>query len=118
MVGGDHVVTGMVTTMDITMGITGAIVLAIEQDIMQVVVLPTTGHHPIRIGPGPPIMYITIGPRGLEKPGIINMMPGQATEYQQLIVEGPLHSRPTRPIMFIQTGTAMYTARKETIGTG
>ena len=118
VVGGDPPVTGMAITMGIGMGITVAIVLAIVQDIMQVVVTLTQERHPTQTGPCPPIMYIKIVRRGLQEPGTIVMIQRQATRYQQLIAEGPLHSRPTRPTMFIQTGTEMFTARKATTGTG
>ena len=116
--GGDPVVTGMVTTMVIAMAITTVIVPVIGQDIMQVNVPHTTGLHPIRIGPGPPIMFITTVPRELEELGTINMMPGLATEFQQLTEGGPLHSRPIHPTMSIPTGTAMCIVRTGTTGTG
>ena len=118
VVGGDPAVTGMAITMGIGMGITVAIVLAIVQDIMQVVVTLILERHPTQIGPCPPIMYIKIVPRGLQEPGTIDMILRQAARSQQLIAEGPMHSLPTLPTMFIQTGTEMYTARKATTGTG
>ena len=116
--GGDPAVTGMAITMGIAMGITVAIVLDIVLDIMQGIVTQIQEQHHTHTGTCPPIMYIKIVLRGLQEPGTIDMMQRQVTRLQQLIVEGPIHSRPTRPTMFIQTGTEMYTARKATTGTG
>jgi len=107
--GGDLPVTDMATIMAITMAIQGDIV----PGIMQAGALLMADLPLIPTSPGPPIMYITIVPRGSGGPGTIPMMPGQETGSQAPIAPGLQHNQPTGPIMSIPTGMAIYIVRME-----
>ncbi len=87
-------------------------------DIMQVNVPHTTGLALIRPEPDPPITLITIALRGLEKPGINNIIQGRGIESLVRIERDPLHNQPTGPIMCIQIAMGTYIGKMATIGTG
>ena len=117
-VGGDPPVTDMATIMVIAMAITTDIAPVIVQDIMQVDVPDTTGHHLILTGQCTPIMLIRIVPRGLGKPEINNIMQGRATELLQRVDPDPLHNLPTGPTICIRIAMGTYIRNPEMTGTG
>ena len=94
------------------------IVPVIVPDIMQVNVPDTTGQHLILTGQCTPIMLIRIALRGLEKPGINNIIQGQATESLQQIDPDPQHNQLTGPTICIRIAMGTYTGKMVMTGTG